>query len=173
MREKRTRWNAPISKELRLAIQQSELNITQTAKRYEVSEKTASFWKKQSTVEDRKKGPKTRGFRVLTAQEEKMIVTLRRNELLPLDSCLFRLQKIIPHLTRTTLYRCFQRNRLNDLDILKSSFTQRFEWFKDHTPKCITPFNTGTSVTMRTSHGIDLLTGKLRGTRPCYFLSDN
>lgn len=38
-----------------------------------------------------------------------MIVAFRRHTLLPLDNCLYALQATMPHLTRSSLHRCFQR----------------------------------------------------------------
>src|SRR5215210_3036588 len=39
-----------------------------------------------------------------------IIVAFRKHTLLPLDDCLYALQPTIPHLTRSSLYRCLQRH---------------------------------------------------------------
>ena len=44
-----------------------------------------------------------------------MIVAFRRHTLLPLDDCIYALQASIPHLTRSTLHRCFQRHEISRL----------------------------------------------------------
>ena len=44
-----------------------------------------------------------------------MVVAFRRHTLLPLDDCLHALQATIPHLTRSSLHRCFQRHGISRL----------------------------------------------------------
>ena len=44
-----------------------------------------------------------------------VIVAFRRHTLLPLDDCLYSLQATIPHLTRSSLYRCLQRHEISRL----------------------------------------------------------
>ncbi len=44
-----------------------------------------------------------------------MIVAFRRHTLLPLDDCLYALQATIPHLTRSPLHRCLQRQAISRL----------------------------------------------------------
>ena len=56
---------------------------------------------------------------MLSVDEEAVVVAFRRHTLLPLDDCLYALQPTIPHLTRSSLHRCFQRHgvsRLPDTD---------------------------------------------------------
>src|SRR3546814_10327158 len=38
-----------------------------------------------------------------------------KHTLLPLDDCLYALQATIPHLTRSSLHRCFQRHGISRL----------------------------------------------------------
>ena len=76
-------------------------------------------WKKRSSIEDLRTGPRTPRSTVLTIEEEAIIVAFRRHTLLPLDDCLYALQPTIPHLTRSSLHRCLQRHgisRLPDTD---------------------------------------------------------
>ncbi len=46
-----------------------------------------------------------------------MAVAFRRHTLLPLDDCLYSLQATIPHLTRSSLHRLFQRHDISRLSI--------------------------------------------------------
>lgn len=50
---------------------------------------------------------------VLSIEQEAIIVAFRRHTLLPLDDCLYALQSTIPHLTRSSLHRCFQRHNIS------------------------------------------------------------
>ena len=52
---------------------------------------------------------------MLTAEEEAAVVAFRKHTLLPLDDCLYALQATIPHLTRSSLHRCFQRHGISRL----------------------------------------------------------
>jgi hypothetical protein len=55
-------------------------------------------------------GPKEPCSTVLSKEEEALIVAFRKHTLLPLDDCLYALQATVPHLTRSSLHRCFQRH---------------------------------------------------------------
>lgn len=47
--------------------------------------------------------------------QEAIVVAFRKHTLLPLDDCLYALQATIPHLTRSSLHRCFVRHGINRL----------------------------------------------------------
>jgi len=80
-----------------------------------VNPKTVAKWRKRATVEDLKTGPKVPRSTTLTEAEEAAIIAFRRHTLLPLDDCLYALQPSIPHLTRSALHRCLQRNGISRL----------------------------------------------------------
>jgi transposase-like protein len=161
MTQKRSNKCAPISKELRRAIQQSDLSHTEIARQLGVNVKTAARWNKRDSVDDRKKGPTQEGFRVLTHQDEKRIVKLRLNKQINIDACLEYLKDTMPHLTRSTLQRCFVRHGVNNLRILKSSFIPRTTPLKE-----LTAGNTR-SFKLFTCQGIDMITRKMLGARSC------
>jgi len=58
-------------------------------------------------------GPKQAKSNVLSRQDEAVVVAFRRRTLLPLDDCLYALQATIPHLIRSSLHRCLQRNGIS------------------------------------------------------------
>ena len=60
-------------------------------------------------------GPKAPRSTVLTPEEEAIAVAFRKHTLLPLDDCLYALQTTIPHLTRSSLHRLFQRHDVSRL----------------------------------------------------------
>ncbi len=104
---------------VRAAIQRSQASLAALSKDLGINAKTVAKWRKRSSVEDLKTGPKVPRSTVLTQAEEAMIVAFRRHTLLPLDDCLYALQPSIPHLTRSALHRCLQRHgisRLPDVD---------------------------------------------------------
>jgi transposase InsO family protein len=100
---------------VRRAIQHSQASLLSLAQRYGVNPKTVLKWKKRSSVEDFPMGPKVRRSTTLSLTEEAVAVAFRKHTLLPLDDCLYALQATIPHLTRSALHRCFQRQGISRL----------------------------------------------------------
>ena len=70
-------------------------------------------------------GPKAARSTVLTPQEEAMAVAFGRHTLLALDDCLYALQASIPHLTRSSLHRLFQRRDISRLPTMEGDKTGR------------------------------------------------
>ena len=106
---------ATTTEAIRREIQNSQESINNLAKRYGINPKTVAKWKKSDSVKDLPMGPKKPRSTVLSEQEEAIIVAFRSKTLLPLDDCLFVLQEHIPHLTRSSLHRCFKRHGINRL----------------------------------------------------------
>jgi hypothetical protein len=70
-------------------------------------------------------GPKVPHSTVLSAEEELLIVAFRRHTLLPLDDCLYALQATVPHLTRSSLHRLFQRQGVSRLPSAEGTRVRR------------------------------------------------
>jgi hypothetical protein len=70
-------------------------------------------------------GPKAPRSTVLSTEEETLIVEFRRRTLLPLDDCLYALQATIPHLTRSSLHRLFQRHAISRLSTAEGTKPRR------------------------------------------------
>jgi len=107
--------SATTTKAIRRAIQHSQESLRALAKRYGINQKTVAKWKKRTSVADVPTGPKDPKSTVLSIEEEAIIVAFRKHTLLPLDDCLYTLQPTIPHLTRSSLHRCLQRNGISRL----------------------------------------------------------
>jgi transposase InsO family protein len=107
--------SARTTEAIRRAIQNSEESLRQLSRRYGVNQKTIAKWKKRTSVADRPTGPKKPKSTVLTTEDEAIVIAFRRHTLLPLDDCLYALQATIPHLTRSSLHRCFQRHGISRL----------------------------------------------------------
>ena len=111
--------SATTTEAIRRAIQHSQASLRVLAKRYGVNQKTVAKWRRRVSVIDVPTGPKEARSTVLSIEDEAVAVAFRRHTLLPLDDCLYALQAPIPHLTRSSLHRCFQRHgtsRLPDVD---------------------------------------------------------
>ncbi len=94
----------------RRAIQHSQASPRELAARYGINQKTVAKWRRRTSAADARMGPKEPRSTVLTKEEEALIVAFRKHTLLPLDDCLYALQATVPHLTRSSLHRCFQRH---------------------------------------------------------------
>ena len=72
-------------------------------------------------------GPKELRSSALTKEEEALALAFRRHTLLPLDDCLYALQATIPHLTRSSLHRLFQRHDISRLPEAEGSKPRKFK----------------------------------------------
>lgn len=107
--------SATTSPELRSAIQKSPESIRTLAHRHGINPKTVAKWKNRSFTDDLPMGPRTPAAPALSSAEEAMCVAFRKHAMLPLDDCLYALQLKLPHLTRSTLHRLFQRHDVSRL----------------------------------------------------------
>jgi transposase InsO family protein len=106
---------------VRAAIQRSQASIAELSRTYGLNPKTVAKWKKRDGVGDVAMGPKEPRSTVLSKAEEALAVAFRRHTLLPLDDCLYTLQATIPHLTRSSLHRLFQRHDISRLPDVEGS----------------------------------------------------
>ena len=104
---------------IRAAIQRSKAPIQELSERFDLNPKTVAKWRKRNFVHDAPMGPKEPRSTVLSAEDEAICVAFRKHTLLPLDDCLYALQATIPHLTRSSLHRLFQRHGINQLPSLE------------------------------------------------------
>jgi len=100
---------------IRAAIQRSKATAKELAERHGINPKTVAKWRKRAFVHDAPMGPKDPRSTVLTVEDEAIAVAFRKHTLLPLDDCLYALQATIPHLTRSSLHRCYQRHGISRL----------------------------------------------------------
>jgi hypothetical protein len=70
-------------------------------------------------------GPKAPHSTVLSAEEEALAVAFRKHTSLPLDDCLYALQATIPHLTRSSRHRLFQRHDISRLPEIEGETVRR------------------------------------------------
>ena len=100
---------------IRAAIQRSKATAKELAERHGINPKTVAKWRKRAFVHDAPMGPKDPRSTILTVEDEAIAVAFRQHTLLPLDDCLYALQATIPHLTRSSLHRCYQRHGISRL----------------------------------------------------------
>ena len=107
----------------RKKIQDSKESLKKLAKRYGITVSTVLKWKKRDFVHDAPRGENRRHSTVLSRQKEALIVAFRTHTLLPMDDCLYSLQKTIPKLNRSNIYPCLKRHGIQRLP--KSPLIQR------------------------------------------------
>ena len=107
----------------RAAIQRSKAPIAELALRRGLNRKTVMKWRARGSVQDAPMGPKAARSTVLTPHEEAMAVAFRRHTLLALDDRLYAPQASIPHLTRSSLHRLFQRHDISRLPAMEGDKT--------------------------------------------------
>ena len=100
---------------VRTELQRSQGTVAALAERFGINPKTVLKWRKRATVEDSMMGPKEPRSTVLSPLDEAAVIAFRKQTLLPLDDVLFALQPSIPHLTRSSLHRLFQRHSISRL----------------------------------------------------------
>ena len=96
---------------IRAAIQRSKASIQALSERLRNQSKDgrqmAEAHQSSKTAEW---GRRCRTRRCCRPRRKLLIVAFRRHTLLPLDDCLYALQATVPHLTRSSLHRLFQRH---------------------------------------------------------------
>lgn len=110
---------------VRTAIQRSKATIADLAATHGGNPKTVMKWRQRQSVEDLPMGPRSPHSTVLSIEEEALCVAFRKHTLLPLDDCLYSLQTTIPHLTRSSLHRLFQRHDISRLPDVESEGRKR------------------------------------------------
>ena len=110
---------------IRAAIQRSKATIAELAEKYDLNPKTVMKWRRRQSVEDMPMGPQNARSTVLSLEEEALCVAFRKHTLLALDDCLYALQASIPHLTRSSLHRLFQRHGISRLPGIEGERTRK------------------------------------------------
>jgi hypothetical protein len=111
----RTHSCATTTPRVRHAIQVSaEQNIV-LAKRYRVNRKTIAKWKARESTSDERMGPKNPPSSLLSSEDEAIILAYRWRTRLALDDAHLRLKRLMPKLTRATLYQCLKRHALSKI----------------------------------------------------------
>jgi hypothetical protein len=102
----------------RAAIQTSSLSIRALAHKYGINPKTVIKWKSRSTTDEMPMGPHKPRAKNLSIEEEGTCIGFRTQTMLPLDDCLYALQLMLPHLTRSNLHRLYQQHGISRLPVI-------------------------------------------------------
>ena len=102
--------SATTTEAIRRAIQNSQASLRELVARFGINPKTVAKWRRRSSVCDADMGPREPRSTVL--KEEEALI-FRKHTLLPLDDLPLCLQATVPHLTRSSLHRCFERHGIS------------------------------------------------------------
>lgn len=100
---------------LRAEIQSSPLSIRAMARKHGINPKTVAKWRSRPSTDELPMGPHHPRARILSMEEEGTCIGFRTHTMLPLDDCLYALQLMMPHLTRSTLHRLYRRYEISQL----------------------------------------------------------
>ena len=100
---------------IRKIIQESKDTIAVLAERYHINPKTVIKWKHRKSVQDKKCGPPSES-KSLTKEQEAIAVAFRKHTKLSIEDCFYSLKKVIPHLSLSSLYRCYKRHGINRIE---------------------------------------------------------
>jgi hypothetical protein len=110
---RRTHSCATTTPRVRRAIQASEETNIVLAKRHGVNRKTIAKWRAREFISDERMGPKNPRSTLLTLEDEAIILAYRWRTRFALDDAHLRLKRLMPNLSRSTLYRCLKRRGLS------------------------------------------------------------
>jgi transposase-like protein len=79
--------SATTTEAVRRAIQNSQANLRELARRYGINPKSVAKWRGRRSASDALTGPKPPHSTMLTSEDETLVVEFRRHTLLPLDEC--------------------------------------------------------------------------------------
>ena len=117
---RRTHSRATTTPKIRRAIHASDEMNTVLAKRYGVNRKTIAKWKGRDSVSDGRMAENPRST-VLTDEDEAIILAYRWRTRLALNDCHERLRRLMPHLSRSALYRCLKRHGLSRIGLTRNA----------------------------------------------------
>ena len=147
---------------IRKIIQESNDTIAVLAERYNINPKTVIKWKHRKSVQDKKCGPPSES-RSFTKEQEAIAVAVRKKLKLSIERCFYLLKETIPHLSLSSLYRCYKRHNINRIEEAKK--VSKKKKFKDYPPGYVHVDIT----TMRTAEGrLYLFVGIDRITKFCF-----
>ena len=94
----------------RAYIQQSKKTMAELSRELGLNIKTVIKWRKRDVVEDSRMGTKQLMSTVLSSSEEEFLVQFKKFTDFSLDDAMIALQEEMPHLTRSSLHRCWKRH---------------------------------------------------------------
>ena len=121
--------NAVTNIHIRRQIKESSLTNFQLAQTFHTSPTTISKWKNRETFEDKSSRPHKIAY-ALNELEESLVVSIRKTTWFPLDEIWEMLFVYNPKITRSSVYRTFCRNHVNQVPQPEREKTKKFKEYE-------------------------------------------
>ena len=121
--------NARTNINIRTEIQNKKYKNSELAARFNVSEQTISKWKNRGFVEDKSSKPRNIVY-ALNVIEKALITSLRSSTWLALDEVWEAVLQQNSKITRSSVYRCFVKEKINKIPQEKKEIAKKFKEYK-------------------------------------------
>lgn len=122
--------NAKTNVYIREQIQNNcSLSVKELAQKYSISVQTASKWKNRNAVQDASSAPNKITY-ALSEMEKTLIVSVRRSTWLPIDEIWEMLLETNPNMSRSSVYRCLVKEKINKVPQAKRDVAKKFKEYK-------------------------------------------
>jgi len=121
--------NATTNVHIRSQIKESDSSNVELAKKYSTSVATIFKWKNRKDTNDLSSRPKNINY-ALTLIEIALALAVRRTSWLPLDEIWEMILDINPVVSRSSIYRLFQRNKINTVPQKEKEKAKKFKEYE-------------------------------------------
>jgi transposase InsO family protein len=121
--------NAKTNLNIRTQLQSNIGSNSELAAKFQISEQTVSKWKNRTFIKDASSRPLSIAY-ALTDIEEALIVSLRKSSWGSLDEVWENLLEVNPKISRISVYRCFVREKINQVPQEKKEVAKKFKEYE-------------------------------------------
>lgn len=121
--------NAKTNLNIRLQLQNNSGTNSELALKFGISKQTASKWKNRDFIEDSSCKPHSIRY-ALTDLERALAISLRTSSWASIDEVLETLLEINPKISRSSIYRCFVKEKINQIPQEKKDKAKKFKEYE-------------------------------------------
>lgn len=121
--------NAKTNINIRIQLQKKTEQNDVLASRFNISEQTVSKWKNRDFVHDASSRPVNIKY-ALSDIEKALVISLRTASWAPIDEVWETLLEINPKTTRSAVYRCFCKEKINQIPKEKKDIAKQFKAYE-------------------------------------------
>lgn len=121
--------NARTNLNIRFQLQNSSETNSELATKFNISEQTVSKWKNRDFLEDASSKPLNIDY-ALTDLEKALIVSLRTSSWVSIDEVWENILEINPKISRSSVYRCFVKENINQIPQEKKDVVKKFKEYE-------------------------------------------
>lgn len=121
--------NAKTNLNIRYELQNNSGTNSELASRFKISAQTVSKWKNRDFLKDASSKPLNIQY-ALSDLEKTLAISLRTSSWASIDEIWENLLEINPNISRSTLYRCFVKERINQIPQEKKEKAKKFKEYQ-------------------------------------------